>query len=81
MKNILADASDSILNGVAGDGLLVALDFDGTLAPIVEDPALATMRETTRALLRIVSILYPTMVCIKRPRASSRDVPSRRRQA
>lgn len=27
----------------AGDGLLVALDFDGTLAPIVEDPTVAVI--------------------------------------
>ena len=29
----------------AGHGLLVALDFDGTLAPIVEDPAAAVIHE------------------------------------
>lgn len=36
----------------AADGLVVCFDFDGTLAPIVEDPADATMLPENRRLLR-----------------------------
>jgi trehalose 6-phosphate phosphatase len=35
----------------AGDGLLVALDFDGTLAPIVEDPTAAVIHGDAPAVL------------------------------
>lgn len=35
----------------AGHGLLVALDFDGTLAPIVEDPAAAVIHEDAADVL------------------------------
>lgn len=34
-----------------GDGLLVALDFDGTLAPIVEDPSVAVIHADAPAAL------------------------------
>ncbi|AWB28330.1 trehalose-phosphatase [Halococcoides cellulosivorans] len=36
----------------SADGLIVCLDFDGTLAPIVEDPDDATMLPANRRLLR-----------------------------
>ena len=35
----------------AGRGLLVALDFDGTLAPIVEDPTAAVIHEDAADVL------------------------------
>ena len=35
----------------AGDGLLVALDFDGTLAPIVENPDVALIHHDAHAVL------------------------------
>jgi trehalose 6-phosphate phosphatase len=35
----------------AGDGLLVALDFDGTLAPIVDDPAVALIHRDAHDVL------------------------------
>jgi trehalose 6-phosphate phosphatase len=41
---------------------LIALDYDGTLAPIVSDPGRATMRPMTRRLLEAVSKLYPCIV-------------------
>ncbi|HET6165387.1 MAG TPA: trehalose-phosphatase [Marmoricola sp.] len=39
----------------AGDGLLVALDFDGTLAPIVEDPSVAVIHEDAPGVLVALS--------------------------
>lgn len=48
---------------------LVAFDFDGTLAPIVPDPRTATLRLTTRTLLKAVAKHYPTVVISGRRRA------------
>lgn len=39
----------------AADGLLLCLDFDGTLAPIVDDPTAATMAPGNRAVLERLS--------------------------
>src|SRR5690349_24839862 len=39
----------------AGDGLLVALDFDGTLAPIVEDPTVAVIHDEAPEVLVALS--------------------------
>jgi trehalose-phosphatase len=49
--------------------LLVGADFDGTLAPIVTDPAAATGREETLAPLRTLSSLARTHVAIISGRA------------
>lgn len=51
-----------VLERIAAEDVLVALDFDGTLAPIVADPALAAMRPATRRLLSEVARLYPCAV-------------------
>src|SRR5437763_15777992 len=42
--------------------VLLAFDFDGTLAPIVINPAEARMRPETKELLTRVSELYPCVV-------------------
>lgn len=42
--------------------VLLAFDYDGVLAPIVKDPAGATMRERTRALLARLVQRYPVAV-------------------
>jgi trehalose 6-phosphate phosphatase len=39
----------------AGSQLLLGLDFDGTLAPIVSHPAEARMPDETRAVLKVIS--------------------------
>lgn len=56
-----------ILERIAGSDALLAFDFDGTLAPIVEDPPLAAMRSTTRHLLAEAARLYPCAVVSGRP--------------
>jgi trehalose 6-phosphate phosphatase len=48
---------------------LVLLDFDGTLAPIVEDPREARMRDRTSALLRRAAGIHPCAVVSGRARA------------
>jgi trehalose 6-phosphate phosphatase len=62
MKNILARAQLSTLRGVARQRVLLAFDFDGTLAPIVRDPDAATMRPRTRTLLIEAARRYPCAV-------------------
>jgi trehalose 6-phosphate phosphatase len=57
------------LHAIVRDRALLAFDFDGTLAPIVEDPRDAQMRDHTRALLRAASMLFPCAVVSGRARA------------
>jgi trehalose 6-phosphate phosphatase len=49
--------------------VLLAFDFDGTLAPIVADPASARLRPRTRRLLAEVAQKYPCVVISGRNRA------------
>jgi trehalose 6-phosphate phosphatase len=74
MRHILARANREVLEQFAWSNVLVALDFDGTLAPIVREPDRARMRATTRALLQAVARIYPTLVISGRGRA---DVAAR----
>jgi trehalose 6-phosphate phosphatase len=50
------------LAGFALSNVLVAFDYDGTLAPIALRPEDAHMRPQTRALLTSVARAYPTIV-------------------
>jgi trehalose 6-phosphate phosphatase len=52
--------------------VLVAFDFDGTLAPIVDNPDQARMRPATRTLLNRLTNLYPCVVISGRSRADVR---------
>ncbi len=69
MKHILARAHRDVLRQFAFSRVLLAFDYDGTLAPIVPDPASATMRPATRALLRQVAARCPCVVISGRARA------------
>jgi trehalose 6-phosphate phosphatase len=44
------------------DNVLLAFDYDGTLAPIVHDPEHVALRPRTQALLRAVARRYPIAV-------------------
>jgi trehalose-phosphatase len=77
VKNILADSQASTLHDFAHQRVLLAFDFDGTLAPIVRNPAVATMRARTSSLLTKVAKAYPCVVISGRSRAR-RDEESRR---
>jgi trehalose 6-phosphate phosphatase len=68
MKNILAAACRPVLDRFAWSHALLAFDFDGTLAPIVTDPAAASMRVGTRRLLTLVAERYPCVVISGRAR-------------
>jgi trehalose 6-phosphate phosphatase len=72
MRDILARANREVLERFATSKTLLALDFDGTLAPIVADPDRAAMRFSTRRLLRLVARAYPTVVLSGRSRADVR---------
>jgi trehalose 6-phosphate phosphatase len=69
VKNILAKTELATLHDFAQERVLLAFDFDGTLAPIVRDPAAAAMRPRTSALLAKVAKLYPCVVISGRSRA------------
>jgi trehalose 6-phosphate phosphatase len=51
-----------VLRRFAGSKVLLAFDYDGTLAPIVAEPGRAVMRASTRRLLRTLTRLYPCAV-------------------
>jgi trehalose 6-phosphate phosphatase len=74
MKSLLAPQNRPVLRRLARGRVLLAFDFDGTLAPIVADPARAYLRPRTRRLLIEVARRYPCVVISGRNRA---DVASR----
>jgi trehalose 6-phosphate phosphatase len=69
MEHALAPAQHRVLERFARSRMVLALDFDGTLAPIVADPERAAMRLSTRRLLRQVARTYPCVVISGRARA------------
>jgi trehalose 6-phosphate phosphatase len=62
MTHVLARAGRAALERIARRGALLVFDFDGTLAPIVAQPAAARMREATRRLLRALARRHPCAV-------------------
>lgn len=71
MRDILSRANREVLRQFAWSNVLLAFDYDGTLAPIVVDPGRAAMRSSTRRLLAAGAARYPTIVISGRSR---RDV-------
>jgi trehalose 6-phosphate phosphatase len=69
MKSLLAPQNLPVLCRLARGRVLLAFDFDGTLAPIVADPASAHLRPRTRRLLADVARKYPCVVISGRRRA------------
>ncbi len=69
MRSILEPEWEKALDELAEGDVLLAFDFDGTLAPIVPSPPEARMQLSTWALLRVVALLYPTAVISGRSRA------------
>lgn len=68
MRYLFSTATQEVWARLATERTLCAFDFDGTLAPIVERPELAAMRERTRELLRRVAAVYPCVVISGRSR-------------
>lgn len=71
MRHLLAAAHRAVLERFAWSQGLLALDFDGTLAPIAPRPEAAAMRPSTRALLARAARLYPCVVISGRARADA----------
>ncbi len=69
MRNALSGAARGALRKLATRRLLLAFDFDGTLAPIVGDPDRAVLRGTTRALLGRLAERLACIVISGRSRA------------
>jgi trehalose 6-phosphate phosphatase len=68
VKRILSPKNVDVLAQFAWSRVLLAFDFDGTLAPIVADRDAARMRAPTRALLERVCRLYPCAIISGRSR-------------
>jgi trehalose 6-phosphate phosphatase len=68
MKYVLGTAARQALERFLGRGTLIALDYDGTLAPIASRPQDARMPATTRALLARVAKRFPVVVLTGRSR-------------
>ena len=68
MRYLLAPAHRAIVEQFAWSNVLLAFDYDGTLAPIVDDPAAARMRPSTRSLLERLAVRYPCAVISGRAR-------------
>lgn len=62
MRNILAQAHRTVLEQFAWSNVVLAFDYDGTLAPIVDRPERAVMRGTTRSLIEQLVGMYPCIV-------------------
>jgi len=72
VRNILAEANRPALEHFVRPGVLLAFDFDGTLAPLVRDPARAQLRASTRVALQRVARRYPCIVISGRTRADAK---------
>jgi trehalose 6-phosphate phosphatase len=62
MRDILSRDGRELLRQFAWSNVLLAFDYDGTLAPIVRDPDKAAMRAATRRLLAEAAVRYPCIV-------------------
>jgi trehalose 6-phosphate phosphatase len=72
MRNILALSRRGLLEELAASNVLLAFDYDGTLAPIVADPKRAELRARTRQRLITLSELYPVIVISGRAQSDVR---------
>jgi trehalose 6-phosphate phosphatase len=62
LRYLFTRDNQDLLDMFAWSNVLLALDYDGTLAPLVNAPARAAMRVSTRRLLMRASKLYPCVV-------------------
>jgi trehalose 6-phosphate phosphatase len=69
MRNILGPSQRAILEQFAWSRVLIGLDFDGTLAPIVSSPKNARLARRTHLLVTEVAHRYPCVVISGRARA------------
>jgi trehalose 6-phosphate phosphatase len=79
IPHVLGASGRVALRTLAGGSVLLAFDFDGTLAPIEQRPQQAAMSVSVRTRLRALACLYPCVVISGRAhrdlRRRLRDVP------
>jgi trehalose 6-phosphate phosphatase len=68
MRHALSEGGIEPLGELARSSVLIAFDYDGTLAPITDDPQRAPMRARTRDLLDALCARYPCAVISGRSR-------------
>lgn len=71
MTYLFSRANRHLLEIFAWSNVLLAFDYDGTLAPLVSTPARATMRPSTRRLLKRAGRLYPCVAISGRGHADA----------
>jgi trehalose 6-phosphate phosphatase len=69
MRYILARRHEPTLARFASSNVLLAFDYDGTLAPIAHEPRRAQLPHSTRRLLKAIAFRYPCIVISGRGRA------------
>lgn len=69
MRKILSVRNLPVLRKFALGNVLLAFDFDGTLAPVTPVPARASLHRSTRNLLRGLTVQYPCIVVSGRSRS------------
>jgi trehalose 6-phosphate phosphatase len=69
MIDILSPVGRRVIREIGQEPFILAFDFDGTVAPIVDEAGDAVMPERTRALLRALAAAYPCAVVSGRARA------------
>ena len=62
MRHLLSRTCDGVLAALMARAPLVAFDFDGTLAPLVERPSMARLEPGTAARLKRLAGLVPVVV-------------------
>jgi len=73
MIDLLSPAGLAILQGFVTPATLFAFDLDGTLAPIIADPAAVTLPETTQLLMQQLCRLAPTAIITGRSCSDARQ--------
>lgn len=68
---LFSRANQHVLETFAWSNVMIAFDYDGTLAPLVSSPARAAMRPSTRRLLKRASKLYPCVAISGRAQADA----------
>lgn len=68
MRYLLAERHLPALAHIASSNVVLAFDYDGTLAPITNKPSRARLRDRTRRLLIAVAHRYPCVVISGRGR-------------
>ena len=71
MTYLFSRPNQDLLEMFAWSNVLLAFDYDGALAPLVNAPAHATMRASTRRLLARASKLYPCVVITGRAKSDA----------